>query len=179
VKRCCIHYAAPNGRIYPFCTYNSGPVFREKIERQFPSPWMSGGSGTVPWKRRITISAGRERPNDRKKREALNASLFLCPGKDRERIIRVCSRGGFETAPTTFEERGDQCFFSTQGLSTQHFWGFFCLRSLLLLLGRLRPGGRFGRGGLVVAVQKKNSKQSPGWWARPGRSRLPLRERRR
>ncbi len=35
VKRCAIHYAAPNGRIYPFCTYNSGPVFREKIERQF------------------------------------------------------------------------------------------------------------------------------------------------
>ena len=38
VKRCSIHYAAPNGRIYPFCTYNSGPVFREKIERQFSTP---------------------------------------------------------------------------------------------------------------------------------------------
>ena len=38
VKRCCIHYAAPNGRIYPFCTYNSGPVFREKIEREFSIP---------------------------------------------------------------------------------------------------------------------------------------------
>ena len=38
VKRCSIHYAAPNGRIYPFCTYNSGPVFREKIERQFSIP---------------------------------------------------------------------------------------------------------------------------------------------
>ena len=38
VKRCAIHYAAPNGRIYPFCTYNSGPVFREKIERQFSVP---------------------------------------------------------------------------------------------------------------------------------------------
>jgi uncharacterized radical SAM superfamily Fe-S cluster-containing enzyme len=38
VKRCAIHYAAPNGRIYPFCTYNSGPVFREKIERQFSIP---------------------------------------------------------------------------------------------------------------------------------------------
>jgi uncharacterized radical SAM superfamily Fe-S cluster-containing enzyme len=38
VKRCCIHYAAPNGQIYPFCTYNSGPVFREKIERQFSIP---------------------------------------------------------------------------------------------------------------------------------------------
>jgi 7,8-dihydro-6-hydroxymethylpterin dimethyltransferase len=38
VKRCCIHYAAPNGRLYPFCTYNSGPVFREKIEREFSIP---------------------------------------------------------------------------------------------------------------------------------------------
>ncbi|MDI6755582.1 MAG: radical SAM protein [Thermodesulfobacteriota bacterium] len=38
VKRCSIHYAAPNGRVYPFCTYNSGPVFREKIERQFSIP---------------------------------------------------------------------------------------------------------------------------------------------
>jgi len=38
VKRCVIHYAAPNGRIYPFCAYNSGPVFRERIERQFSVP---------------------------------------------------------------------------------------------------------------------------------------------
>ena len=38
VKRCVIHYAAPNGLIYPFCAYNSGPVYREKIERQFSVP---------------------------------------------------------------------------------------------------------------------------------------------
>lgn len=38
VKRCCIHYAAPNGRIYPFCAYNSGPIFREKIEKEFAIP---------------------------------------------------------------------------------------------------------------------------------------------
>ena len=38
VKRCVIHYAAPNGRIYPFCAYNSGPVYREKIEREFAVP---------------------------------------------------------------------------------------------------------------------------------------------
>jgi uncharacterized radical SAM superfamily Fe-S cluster-containing enzyme len=35
VKRCVIHYAAPNGLLYPFCSYNSGPVFRDKIERQY------------------------------------------------------------------------------------------------------------------------------------------------
>jgi uncharacterized radical SAM superfamily Fe-S cluster-containing enzyme len=38
VKRCVIHYAAPNGKIYPFCAYNSGPVYRERIERQFAVP---------------------------------------------------------------------------------------------------------------------------------------------
>ncbi len=38
VKRCVIHYAAPNGLIYPFCAYNSGPLFREKIEKQFSLP---------------------------------------------------------------------------------------------------------------------------------------------
>ena len=38
VKRCVIHYAAPDGRIYPFCTYNSGPVYRERIERAFSVP---------------------------------------------------------------------------------------------------------------------------------------------
>jgi len=38
VKRCVIHYAAPDGLIYPFCAYNSGPVYRERIERQFAVP---------------------------------------------------------------------------------------------------------------------------------------------
>lgn len=38
VKRCVIHYAAPDGRIYPFCTYNSGPLYRERIERRYSKP---------------------------------------------------------------------------------------------------------------------------------------------
>jgi 7,8-dihydro-6-hydroxymethylpterin dimethyltransferase len=38
VKRCVIHYATPDGKLYPFCTYNSGPCYREKIERQFSRP---------------------------------------------------------------------------------------------------------------------------------------------
>ncbi len=38
VKRCLIHYAAPNGNLYPFCTYNSGPVFRDRIEKEFSIP---------------------------------------------------------------------------------------------------------------------------------------------
>ncbi len=38
VKRCVIHYAAPNGKIYPFCAYNGGPTFRDKIERDYSTP---------------------------------------------------------------------------------------------------------------------------------------------
>ena len=38
VKRCVIHYAAPNGHIYPFCAYNSGPRVPRKIEREFSVP---------------------------------------------------------------------------------------------------------------------------------------------
>jgi len=33
VCRCGVHYAAPDGRIYPFCTYNSGPAYRDRVER--------------------------------------------------------------------------------------------------------------------------------------------------
>jgi hypothetical protein len=31
VQRCCIHYATPDGFLIPFCTYNSGPVYREQV----------------------------------------------------------------------------------------------------------------------------------------------------
>ncbi|MDT8358428.1 MAG: radical SAM protein, partial [Methanomicrobiaceae archaeon] len=39
VQRCCIHYATPDGRLIPFCTYNSGPVFREQVWRKFSRPY--------------------------------------------------------------------------------------------------------------------------------------------
>lgn len=35
VRRCAVHYAAANGMIYPFCTYNAGYTFRNKIEKSF------------------------------------------------------------------------------------------------------------------------------------------------
>lgn len=38
VSRCCIHYATPDGRMIPFCTYNSGPVYREQVWRKFALP---------------------------------------------------------------------------------------------------------------------------------------------
>jgi hypothetical protein len=38
VRRCVVHYSAPNGRLYPFCTYNSGPTFREAVEKKYSTP---------------------------------------------------------------------------------------------------------------------------------------------
>jgi len=38
VMRCCIHYPTPDGRIIPFCAYNSGPVYRNEIEKKFSIP---------------------------------------------------------------------------------------------------------------------------------------------
>ena len=35
VRRCAIHYPTPDGRIIPFCAYNSGPNIREEVERKY------------------------------------------------------------------------------------------------------------------------------------------------
>jgi len=35
VSRCCIHYATPDGKLIPFCTYNSGPVYREQVWKKY------------------------------------------------------------------------------------------------------------------------------------------------
>ncbi|OUJ19506.1 7,8-dihydro-6-hydroxymethylpterin dimethyltransferase [Methanonatronarchaeum thermophilum] len=37
-KRCVIHYATPDGQIIPFCAYNSGPTYRQKIEQKHSTP---------------------------------------------------------------------------------------------------------------------------------------------
>ncbi|MFP4258402.1 MAG: hypothetical protein ACLFRE_05295, partial [Desulfovermiculus sp.] len=43
VQHCVIHYAAPNGRLYPFCTWNSGPCHRYAVEREFSRPLNATG----------------------------------------------------------------------------------------------------------------------------------------
>ncbi len=35
VKRCAVHYATPDGRIIPFCAYNTGPTYRTEVEKKF------------------------------------------------------------------------------------------------------------------------------------------------
>ncbi|MEJ2704962.1 MAG: radical SAM protein [Sedimentisphaerales bacterium] len=37
-RRCVVQYAALDGRLYPFCTYNCGPSHRQRVERQFAVP---------------------------------------------------------------------------------------------------------------------------------------------
>lgn len=37
-KRCVVHYSTPDGKMYPFCTYNAGPYFRTEVEKQFSKP---------------------------------------------------------------------------------------------------------------------------------------------
>jgi uncharacterized radical SAM superfamily Fe-S cluster-containing enzyme len=31
LKRCCVHYAAPDGGTYPFCSFNAGPIYRNIV----------------------------------------------------------------------------------------------------------------------------------------------------
>lgn len=48
VKRCCIHYVVPDGRIIPFCAYNSGPTYRTEVEAMFSLPvktWLERNPG--------------------------------------------------------------------------------------------------------------------------------------
>jgi uncharacterized radical SAM superfamily Fe-S cluster-containing enzyme len=35
VRRCVVQYAALDGRLYPFCTYNCGPCHRRRVEKKF------------------------------------------------------------------------------------------------------------------------------------------------
>lgn len=35
VMRCVIHYIDPKGHMYPFCAYNSAPVYRKRVEKKF------------------------------------------------------------------------------------------------------------------------------------------------
>ena len=35
VKRCVVHYVVPDGRIIPFCAYNTGPEYRTEVEEKF------------------------------------------------------------------------------------------------------------------------------------------------
>jgi hypothetical protein len=35
VRRCVVHYSDPSGRMYPFCSYNSGPCYRDRVESRY------------------------------------------------------------------------------------------------------------------------------------------------
>jgi hypothetical protein len=49
IQRCVVHYVAPDGQVYPFCSYNAGPTYRLRVERDFGVP-------VAQWKeRRATV----------------------------------------------------------------------------------------------------------------------------
>jgi uncharacterized radical SAM superfamily Fe-S cluster-containing enzyme len=63
VERCCIHYVDPDGRIIPFCAYNSGPTYRTEIESKFSVPvkeWLARNPGRAVVEP-STIMKGRSR----------------------------------------------------------------------------------------------------------------------
>ncbi len=35
IRRCAVHYSAVDGKMYPFCSYNSGHTFRNRVEKQY------------------------------------------------------------------------------------------------------------------------------------------------
>jgi uncharacterized radical SAM superfamily Fe-S cluster-containing enzyme len=49
LMRCDIHYSVPDGRIIPFCSYNSGPIYRTEVEKKFSIPipdWQKAKSSS-------------------------------------------------------------------------------------------------------------------------------------
>lgn len=47
LKRCNIHYPTPDGRLIPFCAYNSGHVYRAEVEKKFSVPLKEWKGGKV------------------------------------------------------------------------------------------------------------------------------------
>lgn len=59
VERCVIHYAMPDGRIVPFCTFNVIPeLYRDKVQAQFSYTWRSGKLCTQTGTTRRTSTSG-------------------------------------------------------------------------------------------------------------------------
>ncbi len=65
VERCCIHYAMPDGRIIPFCTFNVIPeVYRDKVQAQY-------SISQKEWEKRsgLTLAAGKYKRDAKKLEE--------------------------------------------------------------------------------------------------------------
>ncbi|ASJ13347.1 tetraether lipid synthase Tes [Thermococcus thioreducens] len=53
VERCVIHYAMPDGRIVPFCTFNVIPeLYRDKVQAQFSYTWEEWKAMHPDWEYR-------------------------------------------------------------------------------------------------------------------------------
>ncbi len=60
LMRCDIHYAVPDGRVIPFCSYNSGPIYRTEVEKKFSIaiPDWQKAKGTVALKQKTIDTMG-------------------------------------------------------------------------------------------------------------------------
>jgi hypothetical protein len=76
VRRCCVHYAVPDGRVIPFCAFNVIPqIYRDKIQERFSVPQKQ-------WEKQT----GKTLKSQIYKRRLSNAD-FVCPEcKARENI---------------------------------------------------------------------------------------------
>ena len=70
LMRCDIHYSVPDGRIIPFCSYNSGPIYRTEVEKKSRSRSPSGrrrrarpGSSSRPWRRWASTARSSSTPS--------------------------------------------------------------------------------------------------------------------
>jgi uncharacterized radical SAM superfamily Fe-S cluster-containing enzyme len=48
VRRCIVHYAAADGQMYPFCSYNSGPCHRRRVEKRLAVPLSQYRAASSP-----------------------------------------------------------------------------------------------------------------------------------
>jgi uncharacterized radical SAM superfamily Fe-S cluster-containing enzyme len=57
-KHCVILYIAPNGRFYPFCTWNSGPCHRNRVEKAYSRELIPVGRPAVRTGTRESATVG-------------------------------------------------------------------------------------------------------------------------
>lgn len=110
IKRCVIHYSTPDG-IYPFCTYNSGPTYRDYIEQMYSTtkaaweeanPHMpivpaSSPNAVLPWAERFGLTPDEDESWRTLRRSNSNLVPLLVRGAERgpngKGALRGCGSG--------------------------------------------------------------------------------------
>ena len=82
LMRCDIHYSVPDGRIIPFCSYNSGPIYRTggREEVLDPDPRLAEGEDRRRPRAEAHRDDGRQRRGHRGRRVPQDPGAEGCPG---------------------------------------------------------------------------------------------------